>query len=244
MTITNIANPYYAEMQGGIEEVAAKANRRIIVGNSNEDPDLERQLVADFIGRRVEGLIIVPADPLRADHLESGALGGTPVVLASRGVPGLGVDTVLIDDMGGAYEATSRLLEEGHRRIAFLGMRSSVLTGQRRLQGYRDAHRDHNVPVYEHLIRMGQQEASSTERALTELLAHEIPPTAVFCANNRNTLGAIRAIVRFRAAHMPERTDIASLDSMRSSLRISRRFHFRSSPMIRRNWGGAPPRCF
>ena len=65
MTITNIANPYYAEMQGGIEEVAAKANRRIIVGNSNEDPNLERQLVADFIGRRVEGLIIVPAHPLK-----------------------------------------------------------------------------------------------------------------------------------------------------------------------------------
>ena len=156
----------------------------------------------------------------------------------------MGVDTVLIDDMGGAYEATSRLLEEGHRRIAFLGMRSSVLTGQRRLQGYRDAHRDHNVPVYEHLIRMGQQEASSTERALTELLAHEIPPTAVFCANNRNTLGAIRAIVRFRAAHMPERTDIRLIGFDA--------FEFADIPPVPlsivahdpKELGGAPPRCF
>ncbi|HVX07583.1 LacI family DNA-binding transcriptional regulator [Humibacter sp.] len=200
VTITNIANPYYAEMQGGIEEVAAQANRRIIVGNSNEDPDRERQLVADFIGRRVEGLIVVPADPAHSDHLDSDALGGTPIVFASRPVPGLDVDTVLIDDIGGAYEATSRLLEEGHRQIAFLGTRTSVLTGQRRLQGYRNAHRDRNVPVYEHLIRTGQQEAAGAEKALAELLVHEVPPTAVFSANNRNTLGAIRAIAKFRSA--------------------------------------------
>ncbi|GAB3391757.1 LacI family DNA-binding transcriptional regulator [Humibacter soli] len=196
VTITNIANPYYAELQGGIEEVAARANRRILVGNSNEDPGLERQLVADFIGRRVEGLIVVPADPSHADHLGPEALSGTPMVFASRPVPGLGVDTVLIDDIGGAYEATSRMLEEGHTRIAFLGTRTSVLTGQRRLQGFRNAHRDHNVPVYEHLIRTGQQEAAGADKALSELLEHAVPPTAVFSANNRNTLGAIRAIAR------------------------------------------------
>jgi LacI family transcriptional regulator len=200
VTITNIANPYYAGLQRGIEEAAAKANRRILVGNSNEDPSLERQLVADFIGRRVEGLIVVPADPAHAEHLSPDALGPTPIVFASRPVPGLDVDTVLVDDIGGAYEATSRLLEEGHQRIAFLGTRTSVLTGQRRLQGYREAHRDHNVPVYEHLIRTGQQEAASAERALAELLAHDIAPTAVFSANNRNTLGAIRAIVKLRSS--------------------------------------------
>ncbi len=207
VTITNIANPYYAELQRGIEQVAAKAGRRIMVGNSNEDPDLERQLVADFIGRRVEGLIVVPADPAHSEHLTREALGNIPMVFASRPVPGLEVDTVLIDDIGGAYEATSRLLDEGHRRIAFLGTRTSVLTGQRRLEGYRHAHRDHNVPVYEHLIRTGQQEAAGAERALAELFTHALPPTAVFSANNRNTLGAIRAIVTFHStapAHAPE----------------------------------------
>lgn len=208
VTITNIANPYYAEMQRGIEEVSAAAGRRIMVGNSNEDPGREAQLVADFIGHRVEGLIVVPADPARADHLEADALGRTPMVFASRAVPGLDVDTVLIDDVGGAYQATSTMLEEGHKRIAFLGTRTSVSTGLRRLQGFRLAHRDHNVPVYEHLIRTGHQEAAGAEYALTELLAHEVPPTAVFSANNLNTIGAIRAIVAFRSTHPKDPTEI------------------------------------
>ena len=194
VTVTNIANPYYAGMQRGIEEVAAQHARRILVGNSNEDPELERQLVADFIGRRVEGLVVVPSGGTAADHLQPAALGGVPLVLASRAVPGVDVDTVLVDDVRGALEATATLLREGHRRIAFLGHRLSVFTGQRRLEGFRLAHQAAGVEVAEDLVRVGQQDVASAQQALAGLLALASPPTAVFSANNRNTVGAIRAL--------------------------------------------------
>jgi LacI family transcriptional regulator len=194
VTITNIANPYYAEMQRGIEEVAAEHSRRILVGNSNEQADLERQLVADFIGRRVEGLIVVPSGAGGSAHLTPEALGGTPLAFASRAMEGLDVDTVLIDDVGGAFDATTVLLSEGHRRIAFLGNRVSVFTGQRRFRGFSQAHEAAGIVVEEELVRVGQQDVSSAEMAMTELLGLTNPPTAVFSANNRNTVGAIRAI--------------------------------------------------
>lgn len=192
--ITNIANPYYADMQQGIEEVATEHSRRILVGNSREDVSLERQLVADFIGRRVEGLIVVPADPGASEHLSPELLSGTPVVLASRAVDDLDADTVLIDDVGGAFQATTRLLEEGHRRIAFLGNRNSLFTGRRRYHGFQQAHEAYGVEVIPELLRTGQQDVESAEKAMLELLALADPPTAVFSANNRNTVGAIRAI--------------------------------------------------
>jgi len=194
VTITNIANPYYAEMQRGIEEVAAAHSRRILVGNSNEDASLEAQLVADFLGRQVEGLIVVPSGSGGSKHLTAAALGGVPLAFASRAVDGIDVDTVLIDDVGGAFDATSRLLDEGHERIAFLGNRVSVFTGRRRLRGFRDALAARGVPVVEELVRVGQQDVGSAELAMAELLALPEPPTAVFSANNRNTIGAIRAI--------------------------------------------------
>lgn len=192
VTITNIANPYYAEMQRGIEEVAAAHSRRILVGNSNEDSALEAQLVADFLGRQVEGLILVPSGD--AEQLTAGILGDAPLALASRAIDGLDVDTVLIDDVGGAFDATSQLLDEGHTRIAFLGNRVSVFTGRRRLAGFRDAHAARGVPVIEDLVRVGQQDVSSAEAVMGELLRMPEQPTAVFGANNRNTIGAIRAI--------------------------------------------------
>lgn len=196
--ITNIANPYYADMQQGIEEVATEHSRRILVGNSREDVSLERQLVADFIGRRVEGLIVVPADPGASEHLSPESLSGTPVVLASRAVDDLDADTVLIDDVGGAFQATTRLLEEGHRRIAFLGNRNSLFTGRRRYHGFQQAHEAYGVEVIPELLRTGQQDVESAEKAMLELLALADPPTAVFSANNRNTVGAIRAIESVR----------------------------------------------
>lgn len=196
VTITNVANPYYAGMQRGIEEVAARHARRILVGNSDEDPARERQLVADFLGRRVEGLIVVPSGGAEVQHLQPAALGGVPLVLASRSVPGVHADTVLVDDVRGALEATATLLREGHRRIAFLGHRLSVFTGQRRLEGFRLAHERAGTAVAEDLVRVGQQDVASAQQAMAGLLALADPPTAVFSANNRNTVGAIRALAR------------------------------------------------
>ena len=208
VTITNIANPYYAEMLRGVEEIASAHGRRILVGNSNEDADLERQLVADFIGRRVEGLIVVPSSTGDAAHLQADRLGGVPVVLASRAVAGVEADTVLIDDIEGARSATAALLAEGHRRVAYLGNRSSVFTGRRRLDGFTRAHHAMGLDPDPALVREGQQDVASAERAMSELLDLAEPPTAVFGANNRNTVGAIRAIVARRRTVDPSQSSI------------------------------------
>lgn len=198
VAITNISNPYYAELLLGIEEVFAKQGLRILVGNSGEDTARERQLVADFVGRQVDGLILVPSGGDTA-HLTPQSLGYIPIVLASRELPGLNVDTVLIDDVTGAYDGTLMLLEEGHKQIAYLGNLVSVFTSQRRFEGYRRALADFGLKPVPELIKMGQQDIASAQRAMDGLLALPQPPTAVFCANSRNTIGVLRAIYANRS---------------------------------------------
>lgn len=206
--VTNISNPYYAEMLLGIEEVVSRHGRRILVGNTNEDEKLERRLIADFVGRQVEGLIAVPTGKDPSRWLPA-RLGDAPLVFASRAVPGTAADTVLISDVSGAFQATMSLLAEGHRRIAFLGNRVSVFTGQRRYEGYRQAHEEYGIEPFDDLVRQGQQDVHSAETAMSQLLALSDPPTAVFAANNRNTVGAIRAI-RARALQADTRAPTAS----------------------------------
>jgi LacI family transcriptional regulator len=191
--ITNISNPYYAGVVQGIEQVVATTGRRILVGTTNEDADLERQLLSDFLGRQVEGLVVVPVgqDP---DRFRPERLHGVPLVLASRTVDGIPADSVLIDDVHGARAATAMMLDEGHRRIAFLGNKVSVSTGQRRLVGFRDALADHGVPIDDDLVVFGLQDAAAAEAATRTLLERADAPTAVFAANNRISVGAIRAI--------------------------------------------------
>jgi LacI family transcriptional regulator len=196
--ITNIGNPYYAGMVQGVERVVAATGRRILVGATNEDPGLERQLLADFLGRQVEGLIVVPVgqDPA---HLVPEKLRGVPLVLASRTMEGTQADAVLIDDVNGAHDATATMLGEGHRRIAFLGNKVTVSTGQRRLAGFTAAHREHGIPVDDDLVVLGLQDAAAAESAMNDLFGLDAAPTAVFAANNRISIGAIRAITRHTA---------------------------------------------
>jgi LacI family transcriptional regulator len=193
VAITNLGNPYYGNFALGVEEVAAQYNRRIVLGNTGEDTGRERQLIADFIGRQVEGLIVVPSGDYAA-HLQPASLRGTPLVLASRSVNGVAADSVVLDDVGGAYRGTKTLVDAGHRRIAYLGNVTSVFTGQRRFDGYTRALEEAGIDVDPELVRRGQQDVETASIAMRELLELEHPPTAVFSANNRNTIGALKAI--------------------------------------------------
>lgn len=192
VAITNLGNPYYGNFALGVEEIAAHYGRRIILGSTGEDPVRERQLIADFIGRQVEGLVLVPSGQ-DADALQPDSLQGTPMVLASRMVAGVDVDSVVLDDVGGAYRGTKSVLDDGHRRVGYLG-NASVFTERRRFEGFSRALADFGVEADAALIRRGQQDVESARLAMKYLLDLPEPPTAVFSANNRNTIGALKEI--------------------------------------------------
>jgi LacI family transcriptional regulator len=210
VAITNIANPYYADFVLGAEEVLEAAGRTVLLGSTGEAAEREERLVAGFIGRQVEGLIVVPTG-VRA-HLLPRRLDGLPLVLASRQVPGIGADAVLVADVQGSYEGTSALLADGHERIGFLGHGMSTFTGQRRLEGFRLAHEDAGRDVDERLVLRDQRDPASAEAAMKSLLAYDLGLTAVFCANNRNAIGAVRALVRRRRAGQPGEVTVLSFD--------------------------------
>jgi LacI family transcriptional regulator len=196
IAITNLGNPYYGEFAIGVEEVAAQHGRRILLGNSDEDQARERQLVADFVGRQVEGLIVVPAAGAKASHLSRAELEGRPLVLASRLVDDVWADVVVLDDVNGAYQGAKHLIAAGHRRIGYLGNVASVSTGQRRFDGFCRAMAEAGLAVEPGYVARQQQTAASASAAMEQLLRLPQPPTAVFAANNRNTIGALTAIAR------------------------------------------------
>jgi LacI family transcriptional regulator len=207
--ISNAANPYYAELQLGIEEQLSPLGVRTLVGNTGDDPVRERQLIADFEGWNVDGLIVVPSgDP--ASFLTR----SVPIVLASRRAPGVELDTVLIDDVEGTRAGTALLASEGHRKIAFLGLGMSVSTSERRLQGFRRALADAGIAVDDRLIRTGRAERSDPRQSARALLELDDPPTAAFTANNRNTIAMMHAL-HDRGAHATLR--IAGFDPFETS---------------------------
>jgi LacI family transcriptional regulator len=118
------------------------------------------------------------------------------VVFLDRPPAGLEADSVLLDNFGGARTAVEHLLAHGHRRIAMVGDTGDLFTAAERLAGYRHALEAAGVPVSEELVRLGTHDAAQAERVVDELLAlpPDRRPTALFAGNNRNAVGALRAL--------------------------------------------------
>jgi LacI family transcriptional regulator len=195
LVIEDVANPFYSVIVRAVEDAAHARSHILITGSCEEDAERERELVLRLLQRSVDALLIVPAGH---DHRyllpEIGA--GTPVVFLDRPPRGIEADAVLFDNVGGARAGVEHLLHQGHQRIAFVGDPPRLYTASERLHGYRAALRDAGVGHDEGLVRTGSHDAAAAEHAVHELLA--LPssrrPTALFTANNRNTVGALRAL--------------------------------------------------
>jgi LacI family transcriptional regulator len=199
LVIEDVRNPFYSWIARAVEEVARKHGYLVIIANSDEDPAAERTAVGTLLGRRVGGLLIVPAGRDHAYLTEDVRL-GTPVVFMDRPVDSIEADEVLLDNLGGGRRATEHLLAHGHRRIGVVGDPLSVSTIAERVAGYQDALERAGIGVDESLIRVGAHDVGDAVAATGELLASDDPPTAVFATNNRACIGALRAL---RAADVP-----------------------------------------
>jgi len=198
LVVTNLGNPFYSQLALGAEQVAEQHGLRLVLGNTAGQVQREHELVDDLVSRRVDGMIVVPAGS-RHQHLDPAVLGGIPIVLAASPPAGIDVDTVLVDDFGGARAATAQLLADGHRAVGFLGNPPTRYTGAERFRGYWAAHEEAGLTPREDWIRRGPDDIPTAVAAARELLDRADPPTALFCTNNRLTLGAYREIRRLGA---------------------------------------------
>ena len=73
-----------------------------------------------------------------------------------RPADGLAVDKVLVDNRAGARRAVRHLLDQGHRRIGYLGDREDIWTIQERYAGFYDAFADVGTEPDPRLVRHGR----------------------------------------------------------------------------------------
>jgi LacI family transcriptional regulator, galactose operon repressor len=193
LVIEDLANPFYSTIARAVEEVARRRGYIVITASSEESGERERELVATLLSRQVDGLLLVPA---ACDHsyLRPELAMGVQVVFLDRPPGGLEADAVLIDNAGGARVGVEHLLSLGHRRIALIGDPPELWTLAERLRGYRAALAARGVEFDERLLRLGAHDVAQAELAARALLRLPDPPTAIFAANNRVSVGALRAL--------------------------------------------------
>lgn len=187
LIIPDVTNPFFAEVVKALERQASKVGYTVILGNSEESPDAERLYIEIFMGRMVDGLIVVPS--LETKQLDVAA--ECPIVLMDRSLPGHAL--VASDHSGGARSAVEHLLELGHRRIACIAGPRETAVASERYEGYCQAMKAAKLTWGAKTTEHGTFDYDAGYKGATALLKRDPRPTAIFASSDQQAVGAMRA---------------------------------------------------
>jgi len=209
MVMQDIANPFFVEVMRGVEDEAGENGYEIMVCDSNGQPDLEVKRLNALYAQRVDGVLLAPSDSYTAREILPRKY--APIVFVDCVPIKANVSCVVTDNFDAAYEATRYLIGLGHHRIAVISGRLVHSTSIDRVEGYRKAMQEANLPIREEYVTHGDSRIDSGYHCGVMLLKAAEPPTAIFTLNNRMTLGILQAIKELRIP-CPERVSLLSFD--------------------------------
>ena len=191
--IGDITNPFYSGVAAGASEATNARGMTLLMTVSDHQATLERLAVTSMLERRVLALLLVP---IAEDHsyLDGERQLGTPIVAVDRPLSGTASDSVVIDNRVGTRDGVLALIDAGHRRIAFVGSSSNLYTHDERAAGYRDALLLRGIPYVPELLRTDAPGIAAAEKVTVQLLDSDLPPSAIFAANNRIAIGVYQGI--------------------------------------------------
>jgi LacI family transcriptional regulator len=175
-----------------LEELAAGSNYQILLAESQENTERERERIQALIGRQADGLIVVPCVD-RSPALDDIRRSGIPTVVFDRVAANIDFDSVEIDNVAAAYEGARHLLSLGHRDIAFVASDPALRNIAERTEGYQQALREAGLTAREWVIVSGDT-ADDGERALLPVLTGTRRPSAIFASTHILAMGALRAV--------------------------------------------------
>ncbi|MDR7420044.1 MAG: LacI family DNA-binding transcriptional regulator [Armatimonadota bacterium] len=212
LIVPDISNPFFPAIARGVEDVASRAGKGVLLCNTDEDLTKERAYLNLLDTRMVDGLIFATVGT-NPGHLRMLRRRGVPVVLIARAPRGVGIDAVLVDNRRGTREATEHLLRLGHRKIAFIGGPTTLPDAAERRTGYEEALAAAGIPVAPALIRDGGFRAEGGAAAVGALLDQRVPFTAIVAANDLMAIGAMEKLRR-RGRRIPDDVAIVGFDDI------------------------------
>jgi len=188
--VSNIANPFCAEVVKGIEEQAEKNGYRILLCNSGSDIERSRSGLSLLTGKMVDGIITMDAFT-RLTELAA-LIGDAPWVQCAEYADAGAVSCVGINDVDASQHVVSRLADGGRQRIALINHDLSYKYARLRERGYKSVLHLRDLS-YQAIEYASDLSAAAGMAAMTRLLATEPRPDAVFAVSDTLAAGALRA---------------------------------------------------
>jgi LacI family transcriptional regulator len=175
-----LCNPFYPALIEPLHDALATLGYRMILVTDREDAEIE---IEPLIDGSLDGVVLSTSEVSSQLPLEL-ARRGLPHVMVNRSVDDAEMDTCVSDNVAGAEAVADFLVALGHTRIGAVCGPDTTSTGRERTAGFRRRLADRGVPLAARYVRSGPFHQDTGRAAISELMACEPPPTALFCAND------------------------------------------------------------
>lgn len=169
LVISDLANPFYAGLASGAEEVLGNVGLDLIIATARDDGERERVLIESLLERRVRGLMIVPSgEDYSYLHVERKR--GFAFTFVDRPAPYLDADSVLVDNQDGVAICIDELLSQGCKKLALIADTPAIWTAAERITGFKKAALSRKLRSENALVISGIHNSQEAEEATRKLL--------------------------------------------------------------------------
>lgn len=198
--VKGVFNPFFAEMINIIGNRINEAGYTMILQqNDYATEDDVDNLIAFVKEKRLQGIICLGGNFLNIND-ESFQFLDIPVVLTSVNTlskeskskfSSIGIDNVLA-----AKASIQYLIDKGHRNIGILlGEKNDVGISVLRLEGYKKALEENNIPYSEENVFIGDYDYSGAYRVTKEIINNRKDITAIFSISDIMAVGAAKSVI-------------------------------------------------
>ncbi|OOQ59431.1 LacI family DNA-binding transcriptional regulator [Mucilaginibacter pedocola] len=212
LVVADINYRFSSGITRAIEAEAKRKNFTVILGSSNENAGKFDELVNVLVNRQVDGLILVPVENSEKTivNLQRQEV---PFVLVDRNFPELRTNSIILDNYKAAYDSTSYLIEQGHKKIAFMNYDSTMANLIDRTRGYRQALEDNGITPSEKLMPLIRPLSykSDIQKGITHLTSSKVACDAIFFATDRIAIYGLQHLNTLNLK-VPEDVSVFSFD--------------------------------
>ncbi|MFS0783984.1 LacI family DNA-binding transcriptional regulator [Bacillus sp. 1P06AnD] len=206
---SDMANLFFMTVAQGVESILTKNGYKMILCNSYEDLQVERELIQMFNAQLVDGVILAPVAK-EFEQISDVVTEQYPIVLIDRNIRSFQGDCVRADQFKGSSEAIRHLLQKGHTSIGFISSKNDISSSQERFEGYCWALQEAGFESVERLIKTGDVTFEEGYRLASELVESK-QVTALFIANNTMTAGAL-SYLQEKGMAIPDQIAVIGFD--------------------------------
>ena len=206
--VPHINQSFFSEAIAGIEEVCFEHNHGLIICQSHEFFKQECKAIDTLIHQNVDCILIsVSAETLSASHLETIKKNKIQLIQFDRCIDTLDSYKVLNDNKEASYSVVKNLINEGYKKIAFLGGPEHLTVFKNRKEGYLKAIKEAGLIIPYNYIVDDVLYSKKASEAAEEILSLKEPPDAFFTVSDHQSLEVFK-IAESMGIMIPEQLGI------------------------------------